>query len=161
MVYKNETAININKNSKLPINFLTSYSSFKRQIKSGRVSTGKYVENYISFDYHYDDYFISFAGYPNDECDFYLTQMKIKSYNYHVLSITIGDRIDCADKILEEFGYIKKYNERDWRYFKTFYKLNDIYIRFKIEDNIITEIYISAASIYLGNCLYWIIKIML
>lgn len=155
---KNETVEILNKNSGLPIKLLLSHSEFKDMLKCQQILGGKYVENYMSFDYYYEDYFISFMGYPNDECKFYLTNMKFNSYNYHIFYITIGDRIDCAEKILSEYGYMKFNNEisdfmgvtrKD-----TYYQLNDVQIRFNLNNSIIKEIEIYVKSKYLGNCLY-------
>lgn len=80
----NETVEILNKNSGLPLKILMPYSKFKKDIKFQNDSFEKYIEDYMSFDYYYKDYFVSLKGYPNDECDFYLTYMKLNFYNYHI-----------------------------------------------------------------------------
>lgn len=155
---KNETVEMLNKNSNLPLKVLLSYSEFKDMLKYQKISCGKYIDNYMSFDYYYEDYFVSFWGYPNDECNFYLTYMKLNSYNYHIFYITIGDRIDCAEKILLEYNY-KKFNTKKTDFIgithkDTYYQLNDVQIRFDLNNNIINGIEIYVKSEYLGNRLY-------
>lgn len=154
---KNDTVEILNKNSSLPLKLLLAHSEFKdNMLKYKNISCIKYFMNYMSFDYYYNDYFVSFYGYPNDECHYYLTYMKFNSYNYHIYYITIGDRIDCAEDILSEYGYQKFVPEKFGISCKdnTYYQLNDVQIRFELNNNIINEIEIYVRSEYLGNCLY-------
>lgn len=46
-----------------------------------------------------------FFCYPKDTDERLLTQMVITGGDYHVLGIKVGDSIDSATKILEQFGY--------------------------------------------------------
>lgn len=157
-IMKNEAVEILNKSSSLPLNLLLPYSEFKDMLKSEKILSGEYIDNYMSFDYYYEDYFVSFLGYPNDECNFYLTHVKFNSYNYHIFYITIGDRIDCAEKILSKYGYQKFNNEISDFMGVTrkdiYYQLNDVQIRFELNNNIIKEIEIYVKSEYLGNRIY-------
>lgn len=112
----------------------------------------------MSDDYYYEDHFLSFAGYPNDECPDHLTNIKFNSYNYHVFRITIGDTIYYAEDILSKYGYRKISTEETdligYIFKHTYYQLNDVRISFDLKNNMIKEIEIYVESEYLGRLLY-------
>lgn len=125
----------INDNSNLPINLLEKYDE-----TNSFLSNLNFLKNYMSYDYDNDDISLSFYGYPNDESDYYLGEIIIKSNNYNILGINTDTSYADATEILKKYNLDKEYKN---------IKVEIINIDEKIE-----EISIKVESKYLGNRVY-------
>lgn len=136
----------INDNSVLPMNILTAFDATKVP------SNGKFVRNYMSLDYYYDNYEIKFAGYPTDEHDFHLTNIELETDRYNLLGITINDKKDDVIKKLHSFGF-SEMSEKCSKNYLCFGNL-DVRIGVQLKDDIVIRIVVSVATYYLGNRMY-------
>ena len=136
----------INNNSILPIALLVPFDA--TQIPTN----GKFVRNYMSRDYYYDNFEIKFAGYPTDENNFYLTNIEFETNQYNLLGITIGDKQNNVVEALHSFGF-SKMPEKCSQSYLCFGNL-DVRIGVHFKDNVVVRMVISVATYYLGNRLY-------
>ena len=136
----------INNNSTLPIALLVPFDA--TQIPTN----GKFIRNYMSLDYYYDDFEIKFAGYPTDESDFYLTNIEFETNQYNLLGLTIGHDKDNVVKTLHSFGF-SEMPEKCSQSYLCFGNL-DVRIGVHFKDNVVIRIVISVATYYLGNRTY-------
>ena len=136
----------INTNSILPMVLLTPFDTDK--IPSG----SQFIRNYMSFDYYYDDYEIKFAGYPTDESDFHLTNIKFETDKYNLFGITIGNKKNDVVKTLHSFGFSEMPEKCSDNYL-CFSNL-DVRIGVHFQDNSVIRMVVSVATYYLGNRMY-------
>ena len=145
----------INKNSKLPIEYMTKYSK-----DDSRLSSYKKIDNYMSKDFEDDDISFHYYGYPNDESDYYLGYMKLKTNKYNILGVTIGDNMKDSIAKIESMGFEKISNTNDY---DVKFRYNDISITLSAdynnysettEKNTVGSVVISIDSKYLGNRIY-------
>lgn len=136
----------INDNSTLPMNLLAMF-------EAARVPEhGKFIRNYMSLDYYYDDFEIKFAGYPTDESDFCLTNIEFEIDTYNLLGITIGNAKKQVIKTLNSFGF-EKMPEKCSKDYLCFCNL-DVRIGVTLKDNVVNRVVVSVATYYLGNRMY-------
>lgn len=136
----------INDNSVLPMNLLTAFDATKVP------SHGKFIRNYMSFDYYFDNYEIKFAGYPTDESDFCLTNIEFETDKYKLLGITIGNTKKHVIQALNSFGF-EKMPEKCCRDYLCFCNL-DVRIGVTLKNDVVSRVVISVATYYLGNKMY-------
>jgi hypothetical protein len=135
----------INDNSLLPMNLLTAFDATKVP------SNGKFIRNYMSLDYYYDNYEIKFAGYPTDENDFCLTNIEFETDKYNLFGVTVGNSKDNVVNILH-FGFAEM-PEKCSQSYLCFGNL-DVRIGVHFKDNVAVRMVISVATYYLGNRMY-------
>ena len=136
----------INDNSTLPMNMLAMFEAAKVP------EHGKFIRNYMSLDYYYDDFEIKFAGYPTDENDFHLTNIEFETDKYNLLCITIGNAKEQVIKALNAFGF-EKMPEKCSRDYLCFCNL-DVRIGVTLKDDVVSRVVVSVATYYLGNRMY-------
>ena len=136
----------INDNSVLPMNLLTAFDATKVP------SHGKFIRNYMTLDYYYNDYEIKFAGYPTDESDFCLTNIELETDKYNLLGITIGNEKKQVVETLNSFGF-EKMPEKCSRDYLCFCNL-DVRIGVAFKDDVVSRVVVSVATYYLGNRMY-------
>ncbi len=137
---------NINDNSVLPMNLLTAFDATKVP------SNGKFIRNYMSLDYYYDNYELKFAGYPTDESDFCLTNIEFETDKYNLFGVTVGNSKDNVVNILHSFGF-SEMPEKCSQSYLCFGNL-DVRIGVHFKDNVVVRIIVSVATYYLGNRMY-------
>lgn len=144
----------INQNSKLPMPILTEYNT------EVIPKANKYIPNFMSNDYYYDDYTLIFSGYPTDEDSDLLTDIEIHSEDYNLLGIAMNTEVNEAIKKLVEFGFEKTTNKgtnfrnySDNKEVVCFEKL-DVKIAIKLCGESVSKILVSVVTYYLGNRLY-------
>jgi hypothetical protein len=142
----NELVDTINDNSVLPMNILTTFDA------TNVPSNGKFIRNYMSLDYYYNDCEIKFAGYPTDEHDFHLTNIEFETDRYNLFGITINDKKDDVIKKLHSFGF-EEMSEKCSKNYLCFGNL-DVRIGVHFKDGIVSRVIISVATYYLGNRMY-------
>jgi hypothetical protein len=136
----------INDNSTLPMNVLAMF-------EVARVPKhGKFIRNYMSLDYYYDDFEIKFAGYPTDESNFHLTNIEFETNKYNLFGITIGNPKEDVVNILHTFGFTEMPDKCSQSYL-CFGNL-DVRVGVHFQDNVVIRIVISVATYYLGNRMY-------
>lgn len=143
----------INDNSNLPIEYMNKYNS-----EDNEIDGFERLKNYMSVDYSSEDISFSYYGYPNDESDFYLGRVTLKTDKYNVLGIKIGDDFKEALSKAENYGFkVVEHND----YFLATLKNDDITIN--IESDIendeenketVGKLSIEAESKYLGRRVY-------
>ncbi len=138
----------LNENSKLDYHLGVDYDS---TVSEKLIANGfELVRNHISHDYSLKKKdvvttFVSFAGYPNDESNYALTQYKFTAKNNNLYGIKVGTNIETAEKVLEHFGYEK---------FAGNYVNHKVIVSLKTLHGEITKISIKLQSDYLGNKLF-------
>lgn len=137
---------NINDNSVLPMPLLTSFDANKIPVGS------KFIRNYMSLDYYYDNYELKFAGYPTDEDDFYLTNIEFETDTYNLFGMSINSTKEDVVKKLSTFGF-NNMPEKESRDYLCFGNL-DVRIGVQLKDNVVVRMVVSVATYYLGNRLY-------
>ena len=136
----------INDNSTLPMNLLAMF-------EAARVPEhGKFIRNYMSLDYYYDDFEIKFSGYPTDESDFCLTNIEFETSEYNLFGVTVGSSKDNVVNTLHSFGFTEM-PEKCSQSYLCFGNL-DVRIGVHLKDNLVVRIVISVATYYLGNRIY-------
>ena len=98
----------VNKNSNLPVEYMSKEDEI--EIKGNYQN----INNYMSDDYYNDDIEFSFYGYPNDESDFYLGHIKLKTNKYNLLGVTIGDNMGESVSKIEKYGFTKSKKSNDY-----------------------------------------------
>ena len=144
---------NINDNSNLPIEYMSKYNS-----EDNEINGFERLRNYMSVDYSNEDISFSYYGYPNDESDYYLGRVSLKTDKYNILGIKIGDDFKEALSKAEKYGFkVVEHND----YFVATLKNDDITINIESdmendEENKETVgiISIEAESKYLGRRVY-------
>lgn len=136
----------INDNSTLPMNLLTTFDAIR--VPEG----GKFIRNYMSLDYYYDDYEIKFSGYPTDESNFHLTNIEFETNKYNLFGITVGSSKDNVINTLHLFGFTEMPEKCSQNYL-CFGNL-DVRIGVHFKDNVVGRIAVSVATYYLGNRIY-------
>lgn len=136
----------INKNSDLPVEYLTKYDKNDESLKEYN-----FLPNYMSFDYNNEDISFSYYGYPNDESDSFLGYVEIKTDKYNLLGVKVGEEIEKAIEKIEKYGFTLKKD--------SYYNLTLSDFTITIETNLdkpetIESISIRAKSDYLGNRTY-------
>ena len=142
----NELVDTINDNSVLPMNVLTTFDAIR--VPEG----GKFIRNYMSLDYYYNDYEIKFAGYPTDESNFHLTNIEFETSKYNLFGITVGNAKADIIKTLCLFGFTEM-PEKCSKNYLCFGNL-DVRIGVHFKDNVVVRMVISVATYYLGNRMY-------
>ena len=136
----------INDNSTLPMNLLAMF-------EAARVPEhGKFIRNYMSLDYYYDDFEIKFAGYPTDESDFCLTNIEFETSEYNVFGVTVGSSKNNVVNTLQSFGFA----EIPEKCSQSYLCLGNLDVRIGVhfKDNVVVRMVISVATYYLGNRMY-------
>ena len=136
----------VNDNSVLPMPLLTSFDASK--IPAG----SKFIRNYMSLDYYYDDYELKFAGYPTDEDDFYLTNIEFETDVYNLFGLSTNSTKEDVVRKLTAFRF-NNMPEKESRDYLCFCNL-DVRIGVQLKDNIVVRMVISVATYYLGNRMY-------
>jgi hypothetical protein len=145
----------INAKSKLPLPLLSAYNP-------GKISKCEmFIPNFMSRDYYYKNYALSFSGYPTDEHDMRLTDIDLESKEYHVLGINVNDKKKIALKILEANGFEPAKERRglfflddvDYDEVMCFENL-DVTIGLQFNDDIVVGIGLFVKTYYLGNRMY-------
>ena len=136
----------INNNSTLPIALLVPFDA--TQIPTN----GKFIRNYMSLDYYYDDFEIKFAGYPTDESDFCLTNIEFETNKYNLFGMTIGISKDNVVNTLHSFEFTEM-TEKCSQSYLCFGNL-DVRIGVHFKDDVVVRMVISVATYYLGNRTY-------
>lgn len=131
----------INKNSKLPKEFL---SDFKRE----EIEGVSFINNFMSKDYNCQDFQLKYSSYSN-ESGLKLTSIRILSNKYNILGITIGDNMEKCKKLLD-LDFIEKEGEKS----SLCYEKENYNIVVYIKDNIIKEITLEAEVTLEPNKLY-------
>ena len=143
----------INDNSNLPIEYMSKYNS-----EDNEINGFERLKNFMSVDYSNEDIAFSYYGYPNDESDFYLGRVSLKTDKYNILGIKIGDDMKEAVSKVESYGFeLKEHND----YFSATLKKDDYTIKIESEienddetKDTVGSISISVNSKYLGNRVY-------
>ena len=144
----------VNQNSKLPIPILTIYNPDKI------LQANKYIPNFMSNDYYYDDYTLVFSGYPTDENDDFLTDIELHSEKFNILGIAINTNKNEAIQKLIEFGFeIAKNKETNFRNYSNdkdvlCFENLDVKIAIKMHNEKVSQLLISINTYCLGNRLY-------
>lgn len=143
----NEVIKILNQNSKLDHPIGADYDT---TISENLIANGyELTRNYMSHDYTLktktNTTFVSFAGYPNDETAFKLTQYKFNKKSNNLYGIKVGTKIEVAEKVLEHFGYEK---------FSGNYVNKKVIIKLKTENGAVARVDIRLQSEYLGNRIY-------
>ena len=136
----------MNDKSVLPMNILTAFDATKMP------SNGKFIRNYMSLDYYYDDFEIKFSGYPTDESDFCLTNIEFETDKYNLFGVTVGNSKDNVVNTLHSFGFAEM-PEKCSQSYLCFGNL-DVRIGVHFKDNVAIRMVISVATYYLGNRIY-------
>lgn len=144
----------INQNSNLPMPILITYNPEKI------IQANKYIPNFMSNDYYYDDYTLTFCGYPTDEDENFLTDIELHNEKYDILGISINTNKKEAIQKLVEFGFSiatnKKTNFRNYSDDEDtlcFEKL-DVKVVIQLYGDNVSQMLISINTYYLGNRLY-------
>ena len=93
----NEIINIINKNSNLPIKYMSKYKENNKYFKKCDV-----IKNFMSHDYKNKDIVFSFYGYPTDESDYYLGRYTLLTSKYNLLGVKVGDGI--KDSVINNGG---------------------------------------------------------
>jgi len=141
----------MNLNSYLGYNLLSPYSN--EIIKNIKKENRKYIDNYMSNDYHGNGIMWIFSGYPHDESPSYLTEISFTSNNYNIFGFKPGDNIINLIELLKKQKFRKIANRAD-NSTETIYKKNDLYIILYHDDETIIKIIVRVRTFYLGNNLY-------
>ena len=140
----------LNNNSVIPCKLLCKYTP---KIHQNLIKNIKYfICNFMSYDYYGDGFALNFSGYPHDECDSYLTNIKISSKDYSILGIRIGDSINELDDKLIVYGY-KRLARKEFER-KYVYKDGHVVIKCDEENGKIATVNVSVKTFYLGNRIY-------
>lgn len=136
----------INEKSILPAPVLSEYQYEKT---GSLLAESSYIENYMSFDFYCEDYFVSFSGYPIDEDHCRLTNIELLTEKYNIYGIAVGMRVNIAENTLKEYGFLKSAdNETEC------YCFPGMSISFSVSNEILTQINLDIKSYYVGNYLY-------
>jgi len=144
----------INQNSNLPMPILTTYNT---EIIP---QANKYIPNFMSNDYYYDDYTLIFSGYPTDEDGDFLTDIELQSEKYNVLGISINTSKNEAIQKITSFGFSistnKKTNFRNYSDDEDIlcFENLDVKIAIQLCGENVSQMLISIKTYYLGNRLY-------
>ena len=136
----------INDKSTLPMNLLVKFEAAMVP------EHGKFIRNYMSLDYYYDDFEIKFAGYPTDESDFCLTNIEFETDKYNLFGVTVGNSKDNVVNTLHSFGFAEM-PEKCSRSYLCFGNL-DVRIGVTFKDDVVSRVVVSVATYYLGNRMY-------
>jgi len=102
---KTENAVQeMNENSWLGYNLLSPHDDNVRGMIQ-RECNGNWINNYMSVDYSGEGIQWIFAGYPHDECPYFLVQTSFSSNKYNVFGIKPGDDVLSSMKVLEDHGF--------------------------------------------------------
>lgn len=108
-----------------------------------------FIDNYMSFDFDTEDFFVSFSCYPTDQDQCRLTKAALFSDKYDIYGIYIGMRVDIADSLLRSNGFSKSADNDTERYcfpgIRTFLSASNC---------LINEITIEIEMYYVGNYFY-------
>lgn len=144
----------INQNSNLPMSILTTHNT---EIIP---QANKYICNFMSNDYYYDDYTLIFSGYPTDEDGDFLTDIELQSEKYNIFGISINTSKNEAIQKLTDFGFSKSTNKKtNFRNYSndenvlSFENL-DVKIAIQLCSENVSKILISINTYCLGNRLY-------
>lgn len=145
---------NINQYSNLPIPILRIYNT---EIIP---QANKYIPNFMSYDYYYDDYTLIFSGYPTDEDEDFLTDIELLSEKYDVFGISLNTSKNEAIQKLFDFGFsISKNKKTNFRNYSDdedvlCFENLDAKIAIQLCGENVSKIIISIRTYYLGNRLY-------
>lgn len=145
----------INENSDLPVEYLSKYDYYNPFLKNC-----ERIGNFMSADYRDDNIFISYYGYPNDESDYYLGEIKLFTDKYNILGVTIGDDYYKAVSKIKQYGFTGDEEVSEYGITLEFGKLtirieSNYYPRKGIVDNLVVSKFdLKIDSEYLGNRLY-------
>lgn len=136
----------INQNSDLPVEYLSKYDKNDKSLEKY-----DFLSNYMSYDYNNEDISFSYYGYPNDESDFLLGYVEIKTDKYNLLGVKVGEDFEKAIEKIEKYGFTLKKDSYNTLISNDF----TITIEINLEDQKKVEsISIRAKSDYLGNKIY-------
>ena len=151
-----DTAIadTINNNSKLPAKYMSGLDK-----NDSNLSKFKRLDNYMSTDFSDTDVFFSYYGYPNDESDHCLGEIKLLTNKYNILGVTVGDNMKESISKIEKYGFKLEESKND---LVATLEYKDITITIDADvatyvengDNKIETIKIKIKSEYLGNRIY-------
>ena len=143
----NEIINIINKNSNLPIKYMSKYKENNKYFKKCEV-----IKNFMSHDYKNKDIVFSFYGYPTDESDYYLGRYTLLTSKYNLLGVKVGDGIK------ESINKIKKHDfklEEETEFNSTLsYEDFTIELEQEEEKTIIKQITIAVKNKYTGERIY-------
>ena len=136
----------LNENSILPAALLSEYDDEKSSLL---FPESKFIDNYMSFDFDTEDFFVSFSGYPTDQDQLRLTKAALFSDKYNIYGICVGMRVDIADSLLGANGFTKSAdNDTEC------YCFPGIRIFLSESNGLINEITIEIETYYVGNYIY-------
>ena len=144
----------INQNSNLPMAILTTHNT---EIIP---QANKYIPNFMSYDYYYDDYTLIFSGYPTDEDGDFLTDIELQSEKYNILGISINTNKNEVIQKLIDFGFSKSTNKKtNFRNYSNdenilCFENLDVKIAIQLCSEKVSKILISINTYCLGNRLY-------
>lgn len=143
----NEIINIINKNSNLPIKYMSKYKDNNKYFKKCEV-----IKNFMSHDYKNKDIVFSFYGYPTDESDYYLGRYTLLTSKYNLLGVKVGDGIK------ESINKIKKHDFKleEETEFNSTLSYEDFTIELEQEEEkpIIKQITIAVKNKYTGERIY-------
>lgn len=143
----NEIINIINKNSNLPIKYMSKYKENNKYFKKCEV-----IKNFMSHDYKNKDIVFSFYGYPTDESDYYLGRYTLLTSKYNLLGVKVGDGIK------ESINKIKKHDFKleEETEFNSTLSYEDFTIELEQEEEkpIIKQITIAVKNKYTGERIY-------
>lgn len=140
----------LNHNSVIPCKLLCKYTP---DIHQKLLNIIKYfICNYMSYDYCGKGYQLSFSGYPNDECESYLTNITINTNEYFIYGIKIGDNINKLNDCLLSAGY-SRVSRKEFES-KYVYKRGLIIIKCDEKEGKVNSFNIQVKTFYLGNRIY-------
>ncbi len=144
----------INQSSELPFNLLIPHDDFIEKYH-GEMDR---FENFMSNDYCTHKWSLEFSGYPNDECDMFLTKTTVDLDEYSVFGINDNTTVEEAESILADYGFI--YTSQEYKNFlgeirtDTYYKYLDIKIYLHTKDDKIPSLTLEVRTYYVGNRIY-------
>ena len=143
----------INDNSTLPFKLLMPYDDFVYEDEEVN-----FIRNWMSRDYYSSKWTLVFSGYPNDECDYYLTKMEVDLSKYCVLGLIKGMRVNTAEKLLSEYGFEKTIEENKDVLGNisthTCYKYCDVKMYLHSDEDVISFLTLEVETYYVGNRIY-------
>lgn len=143
----NEIINIINKNSSLPIKYMSKYKENNKYFKKCEV-----IKNFMSHDYKNKDIVFSFYGYPTDESDYYLGRYTLLTSKYNLLGVKVGDKIKDSVNLVKKHGF--KLQEQTE--FNSTLSYEDFTIELEQEEEkpIIKQITIAVKNKYTGKRIY-------
>lgn len=135
----------INQNSSLPVTLLAPYQNIKNELRRESID---YIDNYMSFDFYFENYTLIFEGFPTDEDEFFLTEITLSGGTYNILGIHILDEMEQAKNALKEKGFHQLDSNNPLQYIK-----ENVIIELE-GTNVVEAITVEFPSAYTSGNLY-------